>query len=64
MFLCSAHIMAIDKEKNIEINKILKGSPNDPVIKEYVDRFALCRCLVDNETDETIFVTLYEDEEY
>ena len=63
MFLCAAHAMAISKDKEIAINGILKGSPKDPVIAAYVDKFALVRCLLDTETDDVIAVTLYEDEE-
>lgn len=63
MFLCAAHALALGSGKKIVINGMLKGSPKDPIIEEYVNRFALCRCLVDEEITDVVAVTLYEDEE-
>ena len=62
MFLSAAHALAMGSGKKIVINGVLKGSPKDPVIQEYVKKFALCRCLVDDEVTDVVAVTLYEDE--
>lgn len=63
MFLASAHALALGTDRRMIINGVIAGNPKDQEICEYVNKFALCRCLVSGETDEVISVTLYEDED-
>lgn len=63
MFLCAAYALALGCEKKMVINGVLKGSPKDKTIEEYVNRFALCRCLIDDDVADVVSVTLYEDED-
>lgn len=63
MFLCAAHALALGTDRKMVINGMIKGSPRDDTIQEYVDRFALCRCLVDENITDVVAVTLYEDED-
>ena len=63
MFLAAAHALALGTGKKMIINGVVKGSPKDPAIEEYVKKFALCRCLLIDGVDDVISVTLYEDED-
>ena len=62
MSLAAAHARACSSGKMMIINGIIIGRGNEAVIRQYVERFALCRCLVCEETEATISVTIYEDE--
>lgn len=72
MFLCSAHILAQDRGKDLEVWEehfndkeqcfdwvlVANGNPNDDVIREFVWEHAIDKCLLINEGDYYIEVEL------